>query len=146
MLGALNPVWLVVKPFWKPLAIVIAVAGAWWAFTTWRDNLVTAAENRGFGRAEQQYKAAVDAANRITEHDNTQMTLFATALGALGQQRAQAIDLHVQPQIDRIQNEVANDPRYRDCRVSDGVLGAANAARASVDADVRASNPAPDRP
>ena len=140
-LAALAPVWAVVKPFWKPVAIVVAVGAAWWGFTTWRDNLVEAAEKRGFAAAEAQFSAKVEAANKITEHDNTALNLMSTVVGALATQRTQAIDLKVTPQIERIQNEVASDPRYRDCRVSDSVLDAANAARAAVDAGIAASNP-----
>lgn len=140
-LAALAPVWAVVKPFWKPAAIVVAVGAAWWGFTTWRDNLVEAAEKRGFATAEAQFKTQVEAANKITEHDNTALNLMSTVVGALATQRTQAIDLKVTPQIERIQNEVASDPRYRDCRVSDSVLDAANAARAAVDAGIAASNP-----
>lgn len=137
----LAPVVAFVKPFAKPLAIAVAIGAAWWGFTTWRDNLVEKAELRGFGRAEEQYKAKVEAANKITEHDNVSMQLMGTVVGALATQRTQAIDLKVTPQIERIKNEVASDPRYRDCRVSDSVLDAANAARAAVDAGIRASNP-----
>ena len=140
-LAALAPVWAVVKPFWKPVAIALAVGAAWWGFTTWRDNLVEAAEKRGFVTAEAQFKAQIEAANKITEHDNAALNLMGTVMGVLATQRTQAIDLKVTPQIERIQNEVASDPRYRDCRVSDGVLDAANAARADVDAGIATSNP-----
>lgn len=135
------PALVVLSKVWKPVAIVAAVGAAWWAVTTWRDNLIAAAENRGFARAEQQFTVKVEAANAIATHDTNQMQLFAGMIGGLTAQRAQAIDLKIVPQTERIQNEVASDPRYRDCRVSDRVLDAANAARATVDAGIAASNP-----
>lgn len=144
--AALAPALAIVKPFWKPIAIVVAVGAAWWGFTTWRDNLIERAEGRGFARAEEQYKVAVAAADKIAAQDTSSMQLMGAMIGGLTAQRAQAIDVTVKPQTERIQNEVASDPRYRDCRVSDGVLDAANAARAAVDAGIAASNPGRDRP
>lgn len=140
-LSKLSPVLAVVKPFWKPVAAALVIGAVWWGFTTWRDNLVDSAEKRGFTRAEEQYKVLVTAANKIVETDNSTLQLMAATLNGLAAQRQQAIDLKVTPQLERIQNEVASDERYRDCRVSDGVLNAANAARSAVDADISASNP-----
>lgn len=140
-LVALAPLWGAVKPLAKPIGIALAVGAAWWGFTTWRDNMIEAAERRGFASAQAQFQTKVEAANKIVEHDNTALALMGSIVGSLSQQRAQAIDIKVTPQIERIQNEVASDPRYRDCRVSDSVLDAANAARAAVDAGIAASNP-----
>lgn len=140
------PVLAFLRPLAKPFGVALLAGAAWWGFMTWRDRLVEAAENRGFARAEAQYQVAVAAADKIAAHDTNSMTLMGAVIGGLAAQRTQAIDLKVTPQIERIQNEVASDPRYRDCRVSDGVLGAANAARAAVDAGIAASNPVDDRP
>jgi hypothetical protein len=129
------------KANWKPLVIAGALVGGYFYFEHWKAELVSSAKTEQRVTDEAKYSAAITAANKISEHDNATMQLFATAFGALSNQRSQAIDLKVTPQIERIQNEVASDPRYSDCRVSDGVLGAANAARSAVDAGIAASNP-----
>jgi hypothetical protein len=143
--GALTGALAVAKPFiktwWKPVAIGVAVFAAWWAFDSWRDNLVEAAEKRGFARAEQQYKAAVDKANAVTAGNNKAIDAFASVIGSLTSQRGQDLHLSISPQTQRITDEVASDDRYRDCRVSDSVLDAANTARSAVDASIAASNP-----
>jgi len=130
-----------VGQYWK-LALALALAfGAWWWFTSWRDNLIDTADAAGFARAEQQYTEAVDDANereRLTQGRLDQMVI---AFGALGEQREQAINLTVKPMTESITNEVETDPRYRECIVSSGVLDDLNAGRAAVNAGVAASNP-----
>jgi len=143
------PLWLVpvagfLKKHWQIAVVVIAVVGGFVLFQHWIDNKVEAAEKKGFANAQAQFQAKVDAANKIAASDTQTMQLIGSTLGSLTAQRSQAIDLKVTPQIERIQNEVASDPRYRDCRVSDSVLDAANAARSAVDAGIAASNPKPD--
>lgn len=132
---------LLVKRYWKPAAIVVAAGVAWWSFTSWRDNLVAAAEKRGFVAAEAQYRTAIEKANAVTQANNNAVQSFADAMGSLAAQRSQALNVSITPQIQRITDEVANDSRYRDCRVSDSVLDAANVARAAADAGIAASNP-----
>lgn len=125
------------------VAIVVLVA-AIWAFNAWKDNLVREAEATGFARAETQYKAAVEAANRIAQRDQRQMELMTVTFGGLAQQRVQGVQLTVQPRIERIRDEIASNPIYRDCRVSDRVLADINSARSAVDTSIAASNPRPD--
>lgn len=127
--------------YWK-LALALALAfGAWWWFTSWRDNLIETADRAGFSRAEQQYTAAVNAANERERLTQGRLDQMVVAFGALGEQREQAINLTVKPMTERITNEVATDPRYRECIVSSGVLDDLNAGRAAVNAGVAASNP-----
>jgi hypothetical protein len=130
-----------VAKLWKPAAIGIIAIGAFWAFDSWRDNLVDAADARGFARAEQQYKAAVQAADERAAADTRAIQTFADTIGSLTNQRQQALSVSITPQTQRITDEVASDSRYRDCSVSDGVLNAANAARAAADASIASSNP-----
>lgn len=133
---------------WKLIGGLVVVAvllvGAIWAFNAWKDNLVSEAEARGFSRAEAQYKAAVEAANRIAQRDQRQMELMTATFGRLAQQRVQDVQLTVQPRIQRIRDEVAVNPIFRDCRVTDRVFNEINAARSTIDASIAATNPRPD--
>ncbi len=129
------------KANWKPIAGVGIAIAAWWAFDNWRDNLVEAAEKRGFGRAEQQYKAAVDAANKREEEKQKLLDTFALNFGKLAIQRDQQLTVTVQPILDKVKNEIATDPVYRSCRVSDGVRDDINTVRATVDAGIAAAAP-----
>lgn len=130
-----------IKTWWKPIVVGVTLVAAWWAFDNWRDNLVEAAEKRGFKNAEQQYKAAIEKANAVTGANNQAIEAFASVIGGLTAQRSQDLNVSISPQTQRITDEVASDDRYRDCRVSDSVLDAANSARSAVDASIAASNP-----
>lgn len=127
------------------IVFVVVLVAAIWAFNAWKNNLVSEAEAAGFTRAETQYKAAVEAANRIAQRDQRQMELMTVTFGGLAQQRVQDVQLSVQPLIERIRDEVRTNPIYRTCIVSPGVLRDANAARAAVNARIAASNPGTDR-
>lgn len=134
------------KRFWKPALGAVVAIGAVWAFTAWKNDLVADADAAGFERARSAYQFQVEQANereRLTQGRLDQMNI---AFGALGSQREQAINLTVKPQIERIQNEVATDPRYRSCLVSQRVLDDLQAGRASVDAGIASSNPRAARP
>ncbi|SFJ51508.1 hypothetical protein SAMN03159338_1626 [Sphingomonas sp. NFR04] len=131
------------KPLATPVAAIAVVAAAWWGFSSWRENLVESADARGFARAEELYKAQVEAANKVAEHDTNQMDRMALVLGALTQNRTQELRVNLAPAQERMKNEVAADPRYRECVVTDGMLANINAQRAAVDAAVAASNPKP---
>lgn len=126
------------------LAVVAGLIAATWAFNAWKDNLVSEAEAAGFARAETQYKAAVEAANRIAQRDQRQMELMTVTFGGLARQRVQGVQLSVQPRIERIRDEVASNRVFRDCRITDRVLDHINTARAAVDSSIAASNPRPD--
>lgn len=133
-----------IKRHWKIVAGVILVIGAWWWFTSWRDNLVEAADAAGYSRAEIEYTAAINAANERELRTQSTLDKLAVAFGGLATQREQEINLTVRPRIERIINEVSVDPRYRECAVSDGVLIDLNAGRAAVDQSIAASNPSAD--
>lgn len=129
------------KKWWKPLlgagtAIALVVGGV-----AYRDHLIASGDAQGFARAEAQYKAAVDATNKVAASDQKSLDLMGVAFNGLASQRAQAIDLKVTPQIQKVQDEVAADPRYRDCAASDSVLDSLQAVRAAVDAGISSSNP-----
>ena len=121
--------------------IALALAGGFVAFEMWKSNLIETATKAGFGQAEAQYKAEVEAADKIAARDQKLLDGFSTAFGGLASARAQAITLKVQPIIEGMKNEIASDPRYRDCVVSDGVLDSINSARSTVNAGIDASAP-----
>lgn len=134
-----------VKAYWKPVALVVAVGGAWWAVTSWRDNLIETADAAGYARAEEHYKGLVTAANARVAAQQVQIDQMNLNIGHMAAQRAQGISLSIAPHSERIEREVSTDPRYRQCAVSDGVRDDLNAARAAVDQRVAASNPQADR-
>ncbi len=134
---------ILLTPFARKAAKVVGVAlligGAVWAFNAWKADLISDAEKAGFADAEKQFTAKIEAANRIIETDNQRLQVMAGAFGALATIREQGVSLQISPITERVTNEVANDPRYRDCRVSDGVLNDIQAARSAGDAAVAAA-------
>jgi hypothetical protein len=80
-------------------------------------------------------------ANEQAAKDQARLDQFTLTFGHLATERAQDITLKVEPKIERIEREVASDPRYSDCAVSDGVLNELNGARSAIDAGIAASNP-----
>ena len=84
------------------LVVIVGLVAAIWAFNAWKDNLVSEADAAGFARAETQYKAAVEAANRIAQRDQRQMELMTVTFGGLAERRVQDVQLTVQPRIERI--------------------------------------------
>lgn len=129
------------KRLWKPaLGATVAVVAVW-GFVSWKSNLVDEADAAGFERARAAFQHAVEESNNRERQTQARLDQMVIAFGALGTQREQAINLTVRPQIERIQSEVASDPVYRSCAVSDGVLSDLQAGRATVDASLAASNP-----
>lgn len=129
---------------WKFLlggAIVLALV---FSFMWWKSNLESEHEQIGFDRAEAQFSQAIEEANERERKTQGRLDQMIVAFGALSQQREQAINLTVRPTIQRIENEISNDPRYAQCAVSDGVLDDLNAGRAAVDQGIRSSSPSRD--
>jgi len=129
------------KRWGKWIALALVIAGSWWAFTSWRDNLIATADAAGFERAEKQYTDAVNAANAREQQTQGRLDQLQIAFGGLATAREQDITITTQPGIERITREVASNPRYRECVVSSGVLDELNAGRAAVNARVAASSP-----
>lgn len=132
--------WGFVRRNWKEIAAVLILIFAWFKFVGWRDDLVASADAAGFARAEKEYTAAVTAANERERRTQANIDKLSIAFDALGQNREQAVTLTVKPILERVTNEVANDLRYRECAVSDGVLFDINAGRSAADASIAASN------
>lgn len=130
-----------IKSNWKLFAIGAAAIAGFLYFQHWKGGLVKSADAAGFARAEVQYRAAVEAANKIAQHDQQAMALMAAKLGESVANRSSDLTVKIQPSIESIKNEVANDPRYRECVVSDGVRDSLNAGRAAVDASIAAGHP-----
>lgn len=125
----------------KGAVIGIAAVAGFLAFNSWKNNLIEDADAAGFERARSAYQAAIEASNAREQQTQAKLDQMVVAFGHIATQREQAINLTVKPQIERIEREVANDPRYSECVASDGVLSEINAGRAAVDASVAASNP-----
>lgn len=138
---ALSRVFGVIKRYWKIFAVVLLALAAWWWFTSWRDNLIETTDAAAYARAEGEYTAAINAANAREAETQGRLDKMVIAFGSLATQREQEVNMIVQPMIERISNEVATDPRYRACAVSDGVFDDLNAGRSAVDASIAASNP-----
>lgn len=130
-----------VSRYGKYLAGAIIVGGAVISFNVWKGNLEDAHEQIGFERAERQYTDDVNAANERERKTQGRLDNMVVAFGGLATQREQAINLTVKPIIEGMQNEVANDPRYRECAVTGGMLDQLNAGRAAVDQGIAASTP-----
>lgn len=123
--------WLAIRTFlganWIHIAIALAIVGvlAW-------DN------HEGYARAEDHFKAqeaARDAEEaRLSARIHSEIADGLATIDRNTADRLAAIDhtdrTVVQPVLER---EIANDPRYNApaCTVSEGVLGALNAARAA---------------
>lgn len=125
----------------KVVGVALLLGGAVWAFNAWKADLIADAEKVGFADAEKQYKAEIDAANRIIAADNQNLQLMAGAFGALASIREQGVSVQIAPIAERVTHEVANNPVYRDCRVTDGMLDNIQAARAAGDAAIAAAAP-----
>lgn len=127
--------------FGKWIALALAIAGLVWAALSWFNGKIEAADQAGYARAEAQFAEQVRAANEQAAKDQARMDQMALTFGHLATQREQDITLKIEPQIERIEREVASDARYRECVVTDGVLNELNAGRATVNAGIAASNP-----
>jgi hypothetical protein len=129
------------KRFGKWIALALLIAGAFFAFKAWKADLVADADAAGFARAQAQYAKLVEDANKREAATQNRLDQLQITFGALATTREQQITIDTQPRIERITREVAANPRYRECVVSDGVLGELNAARSAVNARVAASSP-----
>lgn len=125
----------------KWILIAAVIGGAVWAFNSWKSGLVEEADAAGFERARAAFQHAVEQSNAREQQSQARLDQMAISFGHLAAGREQQISLTLKPMIERIEREVATDPRYSECSASDGVLGELNAGRAGVDASITASNP-----
>jgi hypothetical protein len=132
------------KRFGKWIALALAVVAIGFFLVHKKNQWEVAHYNRGFEAAAATYQARVSAANQIAANDTKQMEMMVSTFGGLATNRVQDITLKVEPKIERIKNEIAQNPVYRDCVVGDGVLDDLNASRDTVDAGIRASDPVGD--
>ena len=135
-----------IKSNWKTIAGGVAGIALVVGFVVWKDHVEDAAYDKGYSAAENVFSDRVEAANRRAAADQKRLDAMTVSFGKLSQGREQAVKVNLQPIIERIESEVASDPVYRDCVVSDGVLGDRRSGRAAVNASIAASNPVPDRP
>lgn len=141
---ALHRIGQIVKRHWKIALAVIAVVGGIWWFTNWRGDLIATHDAAGYSRAQAEYSAAIDEANERERKTQGRLDQMVVAFNGLAAKREQAINLTVKPIIEGIRNEVASDPRYRECAVSGSMLDNLNAGRSVVDAGLDASDPGRD--
>lgn len=133
------------KRHWKWFAAGAAAIGLYFAASSYLGHRDQANFDRGFGTAEQQYRAALLEANaRATETQNN-LDLITQRFGFLAEQREGSVTTLIQPQIERITREVQSNPVYGACAITDGVFDATNAAVAGVNASIGAGAPVPAR-
>ncbi|MEE3154570.1 MAG: hypothetical protein VX309_03490 [Pseudomonadota bacterium] len=134
-----------VKALGFTLGAALLAGGAYWAFDTWRDNLVEAADKAGYERAEQEFTAAIEAKNEQIEASNARLDQMGIAIGHVAAAKAQSVNLQLQPRIERVDNEVAENPMYERCAVSPGVLDDINAGRSGINREIDPGDPSLDR-
>lgn len=123
-------------------ALVAGVAGVgYWKFDNWRDNLIEVSEKAGFEEAERQYVAAVDVANAKVDEKNKRLDAMELAFDLIAQREQQNITVKFDPIIKDLRNEIANDPIYRQCVISDGVRNSINLGRSSVNSAIDSTTP-----
>lgn len=99
----------------------------------------------GYQLAEKEFTDAVNAANKVVEEKNTQLAAMNIAFDKLAEQRTADVNIAFDPIIRSITDEIAQDPIYRTCVVSDSVRNNINAGRASVNEAIDATTPSPPR-
>lgn len=123
------------------LVVVALVAG----FNLWLGKRDDAAFARGVASIERQVleeRVRADAAERLSERT---MALTATLIGSRSGAQLSDLTIKLESQQKDLSREIQAD-RGADCRISDGVLNALRAERATVNASIAASNPGEPRP
>ena len=129
------------KRFWKVgLGIALAIA-AYFAFTTWLHHRDAANVHKGFAQAEQQYTDAVNAANALAAKDQKALDQLQQRFNLLAVNREQDIKLTIQPNLERIEREVSENPVYRQCALTDGVWNDLETTRSAVNAGIAPRKP-----
>ena len=126
---------------WRLFAGLGAAIALYFAYEHMRHSFINEGKDQQVQIDDAKYTAAVKAANKSVENDNSKMQFMSAALDKVVVQRQAALDITVTPQIKRIQDEVSTAPQYSKCVVSDSVRSDENAERASVDASIGATNP-----
>ena len=134
-----------VKGLGITLGAAMLAGGAYWAFDTWRDNLVEAADQAGYERAEAEFSAAVAAKNEEIAASNARLDQMGIAIGHVAAAKTQSVNLQLQPRIERVDNEVAENPVYERCAVSPGVLDDINAGRSGINREIGPGDTSVDR-
>jgi hypothetical protein len=122
------------------LGAILMVLAVWW-FNNWKDDLKRDSFNAGRSQAEAEYTAAINASNARELETQRQINDLIGTINILAEQREEKLNVVYQPILKRIEQNVATDPRYTDCTVSNGVLFDLNAGRAAVDQSIAASTP-----
>ena len=130
-----------VAQYWK-LALAVIVAGvAVFMFLSWRSNLIETSRLEGRREAERVVAALVTEANARSAKDQVRLDKMVVVFGDLARNREGNLTVNIEPIIGRIKSEIAKDPMYRTCVLSDSVRGQVNSVRATVDTSIAASNP-----
>lgn len=130
-----------VKKLWKPVGLLLLAGVALWGFLAWKDNLKDEAWAAGFAEAEAQFQVKVAVANTKVAEKQNSINQFAGIFEMMANKEIADVNVKVQPILKEVQDEVAQNPLYSDCRVSDGMLDRLNAGRATVDKAIGSTNP-----
>jgi len=123
-----------------------AVGFGYYQFDKWRDNLVEVSEKAGFDEAEKEYTEAINRANAEVTEKNNQLAAMNIAFDHIATIREAEVNVSFEPIIRNIQDEIANDPIYQQCVVSDSVRESINTGRATVNEAIDTTHPVSARP
>jgi hypothetical protein len=127
------------KKNWKQVLVGLAIVAACVSAYTYVKHVEKVSYANGFGAAQAQARAQVEAANKRADADNTQLKLLQQRYAALSVQRQQQVKIVTQTKIERIHDEVQSNPVYRQCALTDGVLDDLQAVAAAVNSSIGSS-------
>jgi hypothetical protein len=127
------------RAHWKAIAITVAVVSACVSAFIWFKHDQAVQYNAGFGAAQAQAKAAVDAANKVAQNDQHQLDLLKVKYDDLSKARQTQVVTVTKPIIERVTHEVQAAPVYRDCKLTDGVFNDLQTEAAGVNASIGSS-------
>jgi hypothetical protein len=127
------------KDHWKEIAIVVAVLTACVSAFIWIKHDEKAHYDSGFGAAQAQYTAAVNAANKQAAADQAALNVLKQKYDDLSKARQTQVVTVTKPIIERVTHEVQSAPVYRSCTLTDGVFNDLQTEAAGVNSSIDSS-------
>lgn len=134
------------KTFGIGIGALALAGGAYWAFDTWRDNLIEAADAAGYERSVDERREVIREKNKKIAQLQGRVNQMNTAFGIQAAAKTQAVTIKLEPIKESIREEVSQDPVYQRCVVTDGVLDNLNAGRSSINEALDPATAGVDRP